>query len=227
MKLTDSIQKAIKKVGCVTMTTLDDKTMHSRIISICGSDEENIYFLTMYVKPFYRQLKENPQVSLCGIYPSGLKSGKNDVGQPKFEPGFTLRITGEAREIPEDEVKKKAESGDEIHKYFLEDAERYPATRFFSIHKGKGEIFDFDFELENRDHKLLRTRFAFGGEHFNEGGARINPEKCIECGECFEVCTFKAIIPGEPYSVNSSRCDECGSCFQVCPQDAIDLSFTL
>lgn len=100
------------------MTTLDNNTMYSRIISICGSDDTAIYFLTMYVKPFYRQLKKNPQISLCGIYPSSRKSGKNEVGQPKFEPGFTLRITGEALEIPEGEVKEKADAGNEIHKYF-------------------------------------------------------------------------------------------------------------
>jgi ferredoxin len=166
-------------------------------------------------------------VALCGIYPSSRKTGKNAVGQPTFAPGFTLRITGEAREIPEDEVKEKADSGSEVHKYFLEDAARYPAIRFFCIFKGKGEIFDFDFEMEERDHKLLRTRFAFGGETFNEAGARINPDECIACGECFDACSFKAIIPGEPYQVDGSRCDECGSCFQVCPQDAVKVSKTI
>ena len=104
----NEIHKAIEKIGSLTLTTLDSDTMHSRIISICGGDDEGIYFLTMDVKPFYRQLKNNPQVALCGIYPSSRKTGKNTVGQPTFAPGFTLRITGEAREIPEDEVKEKA-----------------------------------------------------------------------------------------------------------------------
>ena len=192
----NEIYKALEKIGSLTITTLDGDTMYSRIISICGGDDEGIYFLTMDVKPFYRQLKENPQVALCGIYPSSRKTGKNKVGQPSFDPGFTLRITGEAREISEDEVKEKANAGSEVHKYFLEDAARYPATRFFCIFRGKGEIFDFDFEMENRDHKLLRTRFAFGGATFNEAGARINPDACISCGECFDACTFKAIIRG-------------------------------
>lgn len=213
------------------MTTLERTesavpTLHSRIISICGSDNEGIYFLTMNVKPFYRQLKEHPHVALCGIYPSSRKTGKNAVGQPTWAPGFTLRITGETREIHEDEVRKRADAGSEIHRYFLEDGARYPAIRFFCIHKGKGEIFDFDFEMEHRDHKLLRTRFAFGGATCNEAGARINPNTCVACGECFEACTFKAIVPGEPYRVDGSKCDECGSCFLVCPQEAVELSHT-
>lgn len=227
MSLNKEVHQALKKIGSVAMTTLDEETMHSRIISICGSDDQGIYFLTMNVKPFYRQLKKNPQLALCGIYPTSQKTGKNAAGQPTWPPGFTLRITGQAREIPENELKKKAAAGDEIHKYILEDAARYPAIRSFCIHKGKGEIFDFDFELEYRDHKVLRTRFAFGGEIFNTAGARINPDECIACGECFEVCTFKAIVPGEPYHVDGTRCDECGSCFQVCPQEAIEFSRTI
>ena len=66
------IHEAIKKIGCLTFTTLEGDSMHSRIISVCGGDEE-------------------------GIYPSIRKSGKNEVGQPDFAPGFTLRITGEVR----------------------------------------------------------------------------------------------------------------------------------
>ena len=85
------IHAAIEKIGCLTFTTLDGDTMHSRIISVCGCDEEGIYFLTMDVKPFYRQLTVNPHVALCGIYPSSRKSGKNKVGQPYFFPGFTAR----------------------------------------------------------------------------------------------------------------------------------------
>jgi ferredoxin len=220
----NEIYKAIAKIGSLTFTTLDGDTMHSRIIGICGGDDEGIYFLTMDVKPFYRQLKRNPQVAMCGIYPSSRRMGKNAQGQAYYAPGYTLRITGEAREIPESEVKEKAAAGSEVHKYFLEDAARYPSEKLFCIFKGKGEIFDFDFEMENRDHKLLRTRFAFGDETYNAAGPHINADECTSCGECFKVCTFKAIIPGDPYIVDGSRCDDCGSCFQVCPQDAIELS---
>jgi len=227
MTLDTHIHQALEQIGSVSMTTLDNGTMHSRIISICGSDDEGIYFLTMNVKPFYRQLKADPQVSLCGIYPSGRKTGKNAVGQPTWPPGFTLRLIGETREIPEAEVKEKAAAGSGLHQYFLEDAARYPAIRFFCIYRGKGEIFDFDFEMEQRDHKLLRIRFSFGGETHRPAGARIDPEACIACGECFEACTFKAIVPGDPYTVDGSRCDECGSCALVCPQDAVMGSHTI
>jgi ferredoxin len=125
-------------------------------------------------------------------------------------PGHFLRITGEAREVSNDEVKEKAAAGSEIHRYALEEEARYSAMKLFCIFKGKGEVFDYDFEMENRDHKLLRKRFAFGGETVNDAGVRIDPDKCIACGECYEVCTFNAIVEGEPYKVNGEHCDECG-----------------
>lgn len=220
----EELRSVVEQVGCMSMTTLDGGAPHSRIISVCGVDEEGVYFLTMNVKPFYRQLKANPKIALCGIWPSGRKEGKNKVGQPYWPPGFTLRITGEAREVPAEELRRKAEAGDPIHRYVQEDAERYPAIRLFCIHKGKGEIFDYDFEMERRDHKLLRTRFAFGGETVKAPGVRIDPEACVACGSCFEACTFKAIEPGDAYRILGERCDECGSCVEVCPQEAIELS---
>lgn len=217
----------IAKIGSLTITTLDGSTMHSRIISICGCDTDGIYFLTMDVKPFYRQLKKNPHLALCGIYPSGRKEGKNADGQPYWPPGFFLRISGEAREISLTEIQEKAASGSETHSYTMEEIERYPSMKLFCIFKGKGEIFDYDFELENRDHKVLRQRFSFGGDSVNPAGARIDPEKCVSCGECYEACTFSAIVEGEPYTVNGERCDECGSCIQVCPAEAIECSETM
>lgn len=223
----DEIGSAIENVGSLTITTLDKDTMHSRIISICGTDADGIYFLTMNVKPFYRQLKNNPHLSMCGIYPSGRKEGKNKDGQPYWPPGFFIRITGETKEVSIDEIQKKAAAGSDIHQYALEDIARYPTMKLFCVHKGKGEIFDYDFEMENRDHKVLRERFAFGGETVNPAGARIDSEKCVACGECFEACTFKAIEKGDVYRVRSERCDECGSCINVCPAEAIACSLTM
>lgn len=221
------IESAIAKIGSLSITTLDGDTMHSRIISICGCNDDGIYFLTMDVKPFYRQLKNNPKISMCGIYPSGRKEGKNKDGQPYWPPGFFLRITGEAGDVSTVDVKEKAEEGSEIHQYALKDGALYPAMKLFCMYKGKGELFDYDFELETRDHKVLRKRFAFGGETVNQAGARIDPDKCIACGECFEACTFGAIVEGEPYTVNGERCDECGSCIMACPSEAIEHSKTM
>lgn len=69
----NEVHEAIAKIGCLSMTTLDGDAMHSRIISVCGGDEDGVYFLTMNSKPFYHQLKANPRISVSGIYPHGRK----------------------------------------------------------------------------------------------------------------------------------------------------------
>ncbi|QJB57241.1 4Fe-4S binding protein [Pseudodesulfovibrio sp. zrk46] len=220
------IYAAIEKIGCLSITTLDGETMHPRIVHMMGQDDDGIYFLTMNSKPFYRQLKANGHLALCGIWPSSYATGKNEVGQPAWEPGYTFRLSGHAREMEMDTIKKRADAGNGMFQYFLEDAARYPATKLFCIYKGKGEIFDYDFEMVNRDHKVLRTRFSFGGETHNAPGARITGD-CIACGICEDTCTFKAVVAGEPFTIDGSRCDECGSCVEACPQDAIELPWTL
>lgn len=59
---------------------------------------------------------------------------------------------------------------------------------------------------------------------------RIEPDKCIMCGECQAVCKFNAIV-GEkkrlylsgylPFEIVQKRCTKCGECITVCPTDAI------
>ena len=103
----------------------------------------------------------------------------------------------------------------------MHDIGKYPETRVFVLHRGHAELFDYDFNMAHRDHKLLRDRMTFGGEEWEPAGLHIDSDRCIACGSCEEVCTYKAIVPGEAYSILGERCDECGNCYQVCPMDAV------
>ncbi len=224
----DQIFEAIEKIGCMTFTTLDTEPpeMHSRIAHFLACDEDGFYFSTTKVKPFYRQLTQSRKLSVCGMYPSSRKTGKDENGMPFFPPGFTLRITGDVRELTIQTVKEKADAGNEGLKFALHDISKYPAMRVFCLHKGRGEVFDYDFEMAHRDHKLYRTRFSFGETPFNASGVKIT-DNCTECGICTETCTFKAVTPGSPYTIIKERCDECGSCILACPEDAIVESDTI
>jgi len=62
----------------------------------------------------------------------------------------------------------------------------------------------------------------------------VNPDKCIGCGKCEEVCPYKAIelidetkefedisIVVKKSSINSALCKGCGTCAATCPVGAI------
>jgi MinD superfamily P-loop ATPase len=51
--------------------------------------------------------------------------------------------------------------------------------------------------------------------------AVIDPDMCISCNKCFEVCRFDAIKPGNPYEVIPIACEGCNYCIHVCPVEAI------
>jgi benzoyl-CoA 2,3-dioxygenase component A len=51
----------------------------------------------------------------------------------------------------------------------------------------------------------------------------IDPEICIRCNTCEEVCPIDAISHGDDnYVVDYAKCDFCGDCYPPCPTGAID-----
>jgi MinD superfamily P-loop ATPase len=51
---------------------------------------------------------------------------------------------------------------------------------------------------------------------------QVEPETCIHCGRCAEVCQFNAIaVVGENVLVFPELCHACGSCALNCPTEAI------
>lgn len=219
----DKLYEQIEKLGVMTFSTIHDGEVHSRSAHFNGFDDEGLYFRTMANKPYARQLRETGKLTVCGISNAHVSY---DGASPIFPRSFTIRIIGEVRPVAPEVIIEKAKTND-LLKTAAQDIENYPAMADgnFVMYRAKVEIYDVDFELENRDHKLLRTRFAFGGATFNPAGVRIT-DQCIECGACKEVCSFKAIEVGTPYRCNPERCDDCGSCIRVCPVNAIQESLT-
>ena len=208
------------QIGCLTFATIEKDTPQTRIAHLFAYDDEGLYFRTMTVKPFYRQLKETGKVSVCGMYPE-TRVFHDENGMPRFKPGYTIRATGDVREISLTLLKEKAAVRG-IFMMGVKDIERYPAMTTFCLYRAWGEVYDFDYEMEHRPHKLLRTGFSFGGARIPFRGMRIT-EKCISCGECRDRCTFKAISErGDRFVVDHSKCDACGDCYTVCPAGAVE-----
>lgn len=205
-------------IGCCTFATIDGDYPETRIAHFLACDQEGLYFMTMTTKPFYRQLKQTSKVSVCGLCANSTVEQTED-GNLKFDAGYFIRLTGDVREVAMEEIKAK---NDPAFAYCIEDQSRYPAMTAFVIHRAKGEVFDYDFEKQHRNHKLERERFSYGGFPVAPAGLTIT-KNCIGCGKCLRVCTFDAIYrDGERYRIDGGRCDECGDCYIHCPVQAIE-----
>lgn len=58
---------------------------------------------------------------------------------------------------------------------------------------------------------------AYGGVAFH---AAADPERCIACGACTELCPTGAIDPAAPAVTDTARCVTCLRCVAVCPAGA-------
>jgi len=215
------IYKKFDQIGCLTFATIDQDYPQTRIAHLFAYDRDGLYFRTMITKAFYNQLSKTEKVSICGMFPKTFVS-HNEQGMPYFEPGYTIRATGDIKQIPLKTLKEKA-AVNEMFMLGVKDIEKYPAMTTFCLCSAWGEVYDFDFEMEHRNHKLLRTGFSFGGKRIPFRGVRIT-EECIACGECQERCSFKAISQhDEQFIIDHTRCDVCGDCYTICPANAVEI----
>jgi MinD superfamily P-loop ATPase len=73
-------------------------------------------------------------------------------------------------------------------------------------------------------HLLLKPSLKEKAEFWSGQVARIDEEKCNQCGLCQELCRFDAI---KDYRVDPVACEGCGFCFHICPVGAINMEENL
>ena len=222
MKTVEEVYKLFDEVGCCSFATLDGAGgVDARIAHFFAFDEDGLYLRTMRVKPFYRQLKLG-WLAVSAEHTAGRCVWDED-NMPHFQPGYMVRVAGSVRELTQAEVGAKS-AANPLFNVATYDIKKYPETVVFVLDRFHGELYDYDFNMVHRDHKILRERFAFGGDVFEEAGLSIDPDLCIACGACTEACTHKAIFPtgdGAAFRILGERCDECGNCYHVCPAGAV------
>ncbi len=207
------------KIGCLSFTTVDKNGVpESRIAHLRAYDDDGIYFMTMFTKDFYLQMKQTGWISICGLNAT-TQVAHDDKGFPIFDGGYAMRMTGKVSEVSIYEIKEK---NNPRFDFCIKDQEKYEAMVVLCITEGYGDVFDYDFKMERRDNKLQREYFSFGGAKEKIKGLTINKEECISCGVCKNKCSFLAIDENnDVYTINNLRCDECGDCYINCPVKAI------
>lgn len=95
-------------------------------------------------------------------------------------------------------------------------------TASFSVLGGK-DLVVADCDVDAADmHLLLEPDFGQSEDFYSGELAVIDPEICIACGKCQDICRFEAIdvIDGK-YHIDPVNCDGCGFCARICPVNAI------
>jgi MinD superfamily P-loop ATPase len=90
----------------------------------------------------------------------------------------------------------------------------------FAVLSQNKVLVDCDVDAANL-HLLLDPEVEETGEFQGSSEAVKDDAKCIDCGECRNVCRFDAI--DEQFNIDPYLCEGCGACVYVCPTDAITL----
>lgn len=84
-------------------------------------------------------------------------------------------------------------------------------------------IADCDVDASDM-HLLLQPVIKRQEDFFSGQTAVIDPDKCIQCGDCESVCRFNAISQSvSSFQVNPIKCEGCGYCPRICPATAITM----
>ncbi|MCE5338508.1 MAG: ATP-binding protein [Methanomicrobiaceae archaeon] len=84
-------------------------------------------------------------------------------------------------------------------------------------------LADCDVDAANLE-LLFKSRRITTEEFRGLTVARIDPERCRDCGICADHCRFGAILSrDDAWAVDPLHCEGCGVCAYVCPMGAIEM----
>jgi MinD superfamily P-loop ATPase len=81
-----------------------------------------------------------------------------------------------------------------------------------------------DLDVDAPDLHLLLSPQIKTEESFLSGNeAVIDPDRCIGCGQCAELCRYNAVREdADGYRIDPLACEGCKVCVALCPEQAID-----
>ena len=192
-----------KEIHSVIAATVDDSGLPvTCAIDIMGSDEKGLFFLTAKGKGFYTRLKKNEYVALTGI------KGKDTLSC------VAISLQGKVKELGNMRLPLLFEKKPYMQKIYPT-KESQKALTVFLIYEGSGEWFNLSKQ------PIERASFTIGNKHKEIQGYEIT-EKCNGCQTCQTVCPQDCIdFSTVPAVIKQKNCLHCGNCFTVCSQKAV------
>ena len=199
------IETCIKKlgyVGVLDFATVDENGYPQvRNISAIHYEGTTLYFLTARGKYFASQLKKDGRVQI--------------LGYTKYKE--TIRLSGKAKEVPEDEQIR--------WRNILYQEQPY----LENVYPGETKNIDTMFMLKDytieyfclSTRPIIREYFTVGNAEALKKGYFIT-DNCIGCGTCQTVCPQNVIAEGSPFVIDPNHCLQCGNCYENCPVAAIE-----
>ncbi|BBL66951.1 ATP-binding protein [Methanoculleus chikugoensis] len=83
-------------------------------------------------------------------------------------------------------------------------------------------LADCDVDAANLEF-LFHPRRLTTEEFRGLAAARIDPERCRDCGICADHCRFGAIVRNDAWEVDALHCEGCAVCTYVCPVGAVSM----
>lgn len=81
-----------------------------------------------------------------------------------------------------------------------------------------------DCDVDAADLHLIMQPTVLRREAFSGGKrARIDSQRCNDCGKCFELCRFGAVLKDNATTIDPIACEGCGVCAHFCTRQAIAL----
>lgn len=194
----DAFSNDIIKIKDTALATISlDGKPSNRIIDMMYLENNCLFFLTARGKTLYKELMNNPFVSVTVC---------------KNNKAYT--VSGYVEQVDKKYLKILFD-----HNRFMYGT--YPGKtsevlEVFRIYAYKGEFFDLTKK------PIYRQSFSYNYETKEKGIYRIIKDKCVSCDKCLSVCPQKCIDISAK-EINENNCLRCGACFEICGHKAVAL----
>ncbi len=191
---------------------------------------------TAYIRPvFLRKIVERikagggrPFLTDANTLYAGTRGNAVDHLQTAVQNGFPYSVV-DAPLVIADGLRGRTETAVAVNRKRFEQvyigSEIVQADAFISVAHFKGhELSGFGGTIKNVGMGCASRKGKLA-QH-STVSPRVNPEKCVGCGECEDHCSQEALaVVDARAELNRESCIGCGECILICPQEAVEVQW--